>query len=172
MNTNKRNRYFLSIAILFFYILTTSTSCRRTTGFKNCTNDTLFIGASHYDNIDSIDCQLEPFYHHKPENSILDTTDVSLWEKKTLKIGDYYCDFVPCKDWNIYPDSICSIDEDYLCEKCESGTTYFFLVKWSGAKKYSWDEIREQKLYRKWVVTRDKKGEFDGNIRYSDSDNQ
>lgn len=172
MNTNKRNRYFLSIAILFFYILTTSTSCRRTTGFKNCTNDTLFIGASHYDNIDSIDCQLEPFYHHKPENSILDTTDVSLWEKKTLKIGDYYCDFVPCKDWNIYPDSICSIDEDYLCEKCESGTTYFFLVKWNDAKKYSWDEIREQKLYRKWVVTRDKKGEFDGNIRYSDSDNQ
>ena len=171
MNTNKRNRYFLSIAILFFYMLTTSTSCRRTAGFKNCTNDTLFIGASHYDNIDSIDCQLEPFYH-KPENSILDTTDVSLWKKKTLKIGDYYCDFVPCKDWNIYPDSICSIDVDYLCEKCESGTTYFFLVKWSDAKKYSWDEIREQKLYRKWVVTRDKKGEFDSNIRYSDSDNQ
>ena len=172
MNTNKRNRYFLSIAILFFYILTTSTSCRRTTGFKNCTNDTLFIGASHYDNIDSVDCQLEPRYHRKPDNSILDSTDVSLWEIKVVRSGDYYVNFIPCKYGYIYPDSICSLDDCYLNDIDTSDTCYFFLIKWSDAKKYSWDEIREQKLYRKWVVTRDKKGEFDGNIRYSDSDNQ
>jgi len=171
MNTNIRNRYFLSIAILFFYMLTTSTSCVRWRCFKNCTNDTLYICASHYDNIDSVDCQLDPHYY-LPDNSILDTTDVSLWEIKTLKIGDYYCDFVPCKDWYIYPDSICSIDYYYLNDKDKTDTCYFFLIKWSDAKKYSWDEIREQKLYRKWVVTRDKKGEFDRNIRYSDSDNQ
>lgn len=48
---------------------------------------------------------------------------------------------------------------------------YFFLVKWGDAKKYTWDEIRENKLYRKWVATRNKKDEYEKNIRYSDSDN-
>ena len=43
---------------------------------------------------------------------------------------------------------------------------YFFLVKWGDAKKYTWDEIRKNKLYRKWVITRDKNGEYDTNIRY------
>ena len=153
-----------------FYMLATSTSCRRVIAFKNSTNDTLFVGASHCDNIDSVDCQLEPFYHYMPENSILDSTDVSLWEIKVVKSGDYYVDFIPCKYGYIYPDSICSIDDCYLCNKGKPDTCYFFLIKWSDAKRYSWDEIRANKLYRTWVVTRDKNGEHDMNIRYLDSD--
>jgi len=35
-------------------------------------------------------------------------------------------------------------------------------------QKYSWDEIREQKLYRRWIVTKDKDGNYDRNIRYVD----
>ena len=165
---SKINRWFLAAAVLFFYMLATSTSCVRLMCFKNCTNDTLYICASHYDNIDSVDCQLEVEYSI-PENSILDTTDVSLWERR--KIGDYYADFIPFKDLYIFPDSSCVINDYYFYDKDKPGTTYFFLVKWSDAKKYSWDEIRENKLYRKWVVTRNKKGEFDRNIRYTDSAN-
>jgi len=40
------------------------------------------------------------------------------------------------------------------------------LIKWSDAKRYSWNEIREQKLYRRWIVARDKDGNYDRNIRY------
>jgi len=172
MNTNKRNRYFPSIVLVIFYILTTSTSCRRVIAFKNCTNDTLFVGAFHCDNTDSVDCQLEPRYHRKPDNSILDSTDVSLWEIKVVRSGDCYVNFIPCKYGYVYPDSICSIDDCYLNDKDKSDTSYFFLIKWSDAKRYSWDEIRANKLYRKWVVTRDKDGNYDTNIRYSDSDEQ
>jgi hypothetical protein len=150
-------------------MLATSTSCRRVIDFKNCTNDTLFVGASHCDNIDSIDCQLEPRYHHITENSILDSTDVSLWEIKVVKTGDYYVDFIPCKYGYIYPDSIGSIDDCYLYDKGKPDTTYFFLIKWSDAKRYSWDEIRKKKLYRRWIVAKDKKGEYDRNIRYPES---
>ena len=170
MITSKRKEsIFAILATVCFF--SSCTSCQRYSNFKNCTNDTLFVGASHYDNIDSVDCQLDPHYYI-PENSILDTTDVSLWERRTKKTDDYYWDFIPCKYWYIYPDSICSIDYYYLNDKDKSDTCYFFLIKWSDAKKYSWDEIRKNKLYRKWVVMRDTNGEFDTNIRYSDSDEQ
>ena len=171
MNTARRNRYFLSIVLVIFYILTTSTSCRRVICFRNCTSDTLYIGASQYDDIDSIDEQLEPRYWI-PVNSILDTTDVSLWERKTEHSDDYYCVFEANRDWYIYPDSICSIDDCYLNDKDKSDTCYFFLIKWSDVKRYSWDEIRANKLYRKWIVAKDKDGNYDKNIRYLDSDEQ
>ena len=68
----------------------------------------------------------------------------------------------------IFPDSTCQTDY-YLLRKTD--TAYFFLIKWSDARKYTWDEIRKKKLYRKWVATRNKKDEYEKNIRYSDSDN-
>ena len=67
-------------------------------------------------------------------------------------------------DEALLPDSTCWIYDDCLFNK--SDTTYFFLIKWSDARKYTWDEIRKNKLYRKWIVTRDKNGEYDTNIRY------
>ncbi|MBO7100328.1 MAG: hypothetical protein J6W21_10735 [Bacteroidaceae bacterium] len=47
----------------------------------------------------------------------------------------------------------------------KTDTCYFFLIKWSDAKKYSWDEIRDKKMYRTWIVTKDKDGNYDTNIR-------
>ena len=54
--------------------------------FKNCTNDTVYIGVSHYDNIDSIEAQLAPCYDI-PVNSNLDTAEISLWEKRIKNMG-------------------------------------------------------------------------------------
>jgi len=124
--------------------------------FVNCTNDTLFICPSHCNDIDSIYDRAFPLYS---QSGCKDDMNVLL-EVNGLHIHNNEA---------IFPDSTCRTDY-YLLRKTD--TAYFFLIKWSDAKKYSWDEIREQKLYRKWVVTRDKKGEFDRNIRYSDSDNQ
>ena len=73
-------------------------------------------------------------------------------------------------DEAILPDSTCWDYEHCLFNNTD--TSYLFLVKWSDAHRYSWDEIRANKLYRKWVVTRDKNGEHDMNIRYLDSDEQ
>ncbi len=167
MNTARRNRYFLSIVLVIFYILTTSTSCRRVICFSNCTNDTLYIGASHYDDIDSIDNQLTPDYDIY-DNIILDTTRISLWREKIIK----NCHIRARKDCFVYPDSSCVIDCNYMNYKGKLYTTYFFLIKWSDAKRYSWDEIRANKLYRKWIVAKDEDGNYDTSIRYSDSDEQ
>ena len=99
--------------------------------FKNCTNDTLYIGASFYDaeNIDS------------------------LWNERIF-VEDF-----------IYPDSMCTLDA--YCGIKNVDTCYFFMVKYSDSKRYSWDEIRAKKLYGKCVTTRNKDGEFDRNIRYT-----
>lgn len=123
--------------------------------FVNCTNDTLFICPSHCNDIDSIYDRAFPLYS---QSRCMD--DYVLLEVNGLYIHNNEA---------IFPDSTCRTDY-YLLRKTD--TTYFFLIKWSDARKYSWDEIRKNKLYRKWVATRNKKDEYEKNIRYSDSDNQ
>ena len=120
--------------------------------FRNCTNDTLLIAASHYNCIDSVDFVLSPDY--LSAQSGLDI----LWKDDNLYFESSSV---------IHPDSTCFINYYYLSYKTD--TCYFFLIKWRDAKRYSWDEIRANKLYRKWVVTRDKNGNYDKNIRYSES---
>lgn len=123
--------------------------------FVNCTNDTLFICPSHCNDIDSIYNRVFPLYSQSRCMN-----DYVLLEVNGLYIHNNEA---------IFPDSTCRTDY-YLLR--ETDTTYFFLIKWSDARKYSWDEIRKNKLYRKWVATRNKKDEYEKNIRYSDSDNQ
>ena len=121
--------------------------------FVNCTNDTLFICPSHCNDIDSIYDRAFPLYSQSRCMN-----DYVLLEVNGLYIHNNEA---------IFPDSTCRTDY-YLLRKTD--TAYFFLIKWSDAKRYSWDEIREQKRYRTWVVTRDKDGNYDKNIRYLDSD--
>ena len=151
MNMKKRNRYIWSVVIFISYLLFTSTTCVRVLRFQNCTSDTLFVGASHYNNMDSVKCVVWG------ESFLPDSEPDTL-----LKNGDFYYE---SRDV-VYPDSTCAIDECALF--CGYDTCYFFLIKWSDAKKYSWDEIREQKRYHTWIVARDKNGNYDKNIRYSD----
>ena len=115
--------------------------------FVNCTNDTLFICPSHCNDIDSIYDRAFPLYSQSRCMN-----DYVLLEVNGLYIHNSEA---------IFPDSTCRTDYYLLSDTC-----YFFLIKWSDAKRYSWDEIREQKLYRKWIVTRDKDGNYDRNIRY------
>ena len=153
MKLNRRNNCILGIV---FIILSSFSSCVmdyvRNEFFVNSTNDTLFICPSHYNDIDSIYDRAFPFYS---QSSYKDDMEV-LFEVNGLYIHN---------DEAILPDSTCRTDY-YLLHKTD--TCYFFLIKWSDAKKYSWDEIREQKRYHTWIVARDKNGNYDKNIRYSD----
>lgn len=167
MYNSKRKEYLKGTIFVILCLLSSCTSCKRNACFKNCTNDTLFIGSSHYDNIDSIDNQLDPIYY-KPANANLDTTDISLWNKRRIKdVYDIIRDYEAHKDWYIYPDSSCLIDYYYLFDFDNVDTCYFFLIKWRDAKVYSWDEIRAHKLYYRWIVTRNKEYEYNTNIKYS-----
>ena len=118
--------------------------------FENCTNDTIFVGVSHYDNIDSVNCQLFASYS-LPTNALLDTTSISLWT-----------DIYTLKDQCVYPDSRCWVNANYLFD--EHDTCYFFLVKWRDAKRYSWNEIRTKKIYYKWKIIKEQNGKFKRNI--------
>ena len=122
--------------------------------FVNCTNDTLFICPSHCNDIDSIYDRAFPFYSQLSRKDDMEVL---------LEVNGLYIH----NNEAILPDSTCRTDY-YLLRKTD--TAYFFLIKWSDAHRYSWDEIRANKLYRKWVVTRDKDGNYDKNIRYLDSD--
>lgn len=122
--------------------------------FKNCTEDTLYIGLSQYNCFDSVKTLLYPDYKIIA-NSDVDTTDISLWK------GDYFK-----KNYFVYPDSLCSIDYPILFEKSDTG--YIYMLKWKDAKKYSWDEIRFRKLFHKCIIVRDKDGKYNGDLRYSE----
>ena len=156
MNTNRRNISILGAVLVVICLLS---SCvmdyARNEFFVNCTNDTLFICPSHCNDIDSIYDRAFPFYS---QSSCKDDMNV------LLEVNGLYIH----NNEAIFPDSTCRTDY-YLLRKTD--TAYFFLIKWSDARKYTWDEIRKNKLYRKWVATRNKKDEYEKNIRYSDSDN-
>ena len=162
-NADKVHSTAFLLFISIFYLLFTSTTCVRITYFKNCTEDTLFIGASHDNNIDSIDEQLAPCYD-LCANDNLDTSGISLWKERIIMRNSLEYYIGAFKSCYIYPDSTCTINDYYLFDK--NDTCYFFLIKWSDAKKYSWDEIRDKKMYRTWIVTKDKDGNYDTNIRY------
>ena len=151
------NKINLSVFILAICLLSACIppvcSTRYVASFKNCTNDTVYIGAAFYDNIDSLYDQLSPGYNIKA-NSGLDTTGISLWKGMVFSSDEF-----------VYPDSMCLMNADVLFFNTDIDTCYFFSIKWKDARKFSWDEIRSKKLYRKSVVTRKENGEFDWNIR-------
>lgn len=152
MKIDKKYRNLLgSIAIILGLFSSCIPICdsRTIAIFTNRTNDTLFIGASHYDTIDSVDCQLQPAY--LPIDSGLYPPMVTLWKDINVQANI------------IYPDSLFTIDGNYLFNNTD--TCYFFLIKWKDAKQYSWDEIRIKKLYYRRIVVRDCNGKFDKTIQ-------
>ena len=123
--------------------------------FKNCTNDTLFVGVSSYNNIDSADCLLEPEWYY--EDSILcNNKDICLW-------NDIYAG-----GKKIYPDSIGKIYDYMLFDRNHTDTCFFFLLRNEDVKNHSWDEIRNQKLYGVWIITKNKDGKYKRNIKKED----
>lgn len=139
---------FTSLYVLYSCIpFCDSNYCEK---FKNCTGDTLLIGAAHCDDIDSV---VFPLY--APHSSFCNEnhcSDIKLW-KSTERSSDI-----------IYPDSLCGIFADFFWSTYD--TCYFFLVKYKDAKQYSHDEIRDKKLYGRFVVINGSNGIVDRNIRY------
>ena len=124
--------------------------------FKNCTNDTLFVGvSSYYNNIDSANCMLEPKWYYQ-DSILCNNKDICLWND--IRAGGK----------KIYPDSIGKIYDYMLFYRNNTDTCFFFLIRNEDVKNHSWDEIRAKKLYKKWITVRNKDEEFDTNIKYSE----
>ena len=117
--------------------------------FQNCTDDTLFIGASHFDNIDSVDYPL--YANCRCANSNTDSVDIILWKGKNVH-----------SDALVFPDSTFLIDADWLF--MDNDTCYLFLIKWEYAKKCSWNEIRNKKLFNRKIVTIYSEGNYNNFI--------
>ena len=61
MNTSIKNMSLSGGILAIIYLLSSCVYDSRVDArFKNCTNDTLFIGASHYDNLDSVEFLVNP----------------------------------------------------------------------------------------------------------------
>lgn len=145
--------YFcISLIICFFISCENIGFYRIAAEFKNCTEDTLLIGASQYNDIDSVKYILERMY--SPEGSSPCDSMLTIWEKN---INEINC---------IYPDSLCAIGGNYLFNN--NDTCYFFLIKWDNAKKFSLHEIRSLKLYNRWATVRGEDGRFNNSISYRD----
>lgn len=154
------NVVYKKMSICFMIFLCLIVSClpfgyyRRDVYFKNCTGDTLIIGHSYFDAIDSVHCQILPAYD-TPSAEELDTVNVPV--NKELSLRGIMA---------VFPDSTCCEDSVYLFSRKD--TCYFFLIKFEDVKRNSWKEICAKKLYHKWMVVRGKSGNFDRDIRYND----
>lgn len=126
---------------------------RRDEYFKNCTNDTLLVGHSCFDSVDSIDCQMLSSYFIT--SAEFDTVFIPV--KKNLMFRG---------DMAVLPDSSFCITDWVLFQGHD--TCYFYLIKWHDLQHNSWKEICSKGLYYKYMVVRDKNGNFDRDIRYKD----
>ena len=171
MNITKKTRNLLvciSVIVSLLSSCITGWDSVTLVGFKNCTNDTLVIGGSDYDNIDSV-WFFKDVNKLSKEPLLTSIDSIILSDIKHIK---HYCDttinqeeiFEKNKEGMItYPDSLFFVNEYFLFDHY-----YFFLIKLEDAKNHSWDEIRAKKLYKKWNVVRKKYGGYDRNIRYSE----
>lgn len=142
--------FYISLIICFFISCRNFGFYRIVAEFKNCTEDTLIIGASRYNDIDSVTYILERVY--SPEGSSLSNSMLTIWKKN---INEINC---------IYPDSLCAIDGNYLFNNTD--TCYFFLIRLDIAKKFSLDEIRSLELYNRWTAVKGEDGKFNNSIYY------
>lgn len=150
----------LFIFNVFLMILYLVSSClpfgyyKRSVEFKNCTGDTLIIGHSYFDAIDSVHCQILPAYDI---SGIEELDSINVPVNKELSLRGIMA---------VFPDSACCEDSVYLFSRKD--TCYFFLIKFEDVKRNSWKDICAKKLYHKWMVVRDKNGNLDKDIRYKD----
>ena len=104
---------------------------------RNCTCDTVIIGGSLYNCIDSVDVFLET------SNNTAFSSFTSIDESRLLNIHGNL----------ILPDSIGRTTYSSLFN--HNNTGYLFIIKLSNARKYTWVEICRHKLYDIKVVTAD-----------------
>lgn len=175
MNITKKNRNLLVCISVIVSLLSSCIPVMDSVtlvGFKNCTNDTLVIGESDYDNIDSVWFGSIDVDRLSKESLFTSIDSILLnINKDYLESCEFYDEenITPeeltekNKEGMItYPDSLFFVNEYRLFDR------YFFLIKLEDAKNHSWDEIRAKKLYKKWKVVRKKYGRYDKNIRYSE----
>ena len=104
---------------------------------RNCTCDTVIIGGSLYNCIDSVDVFLET------SNNTAFSSFTSIDESRLLNIHGNL----------ILPDSIGRTTYSLLFNHNQKG--YLFRIKLSNARKYTWVDICKHKLYDIKVVTAD-----------------
>ena len=144
----------MSTLVITFTLLSCLPVCERTLViFKNCTKDTLIIGVSNYDNIDSVHCIMNSC--NDLSDNCIDIHEISLWKKRDLMIN---------KEMIIFPDSSCMIDE--ICLFQNTDTCYFFLIKITDARKKSLKQIHDDNLYNRWYTTKKNNYKYDREIRY------
>jgi len=177
MNMSKKNRNLLVCISVIAFLLSSCLPVMDSVtlvGFKNCTNDTLIIGESDCNDIDSVWWFGERFERPSKE-PLLTSIDSILLDvsKNYLESCEFYDEedkaITPTElaeknreEIIVYPDSLYFVNEYLLFDK------YFFLIKLEDAKNYSLDEIRAKKLYKKWVIERKMFGRYDRNIKYSE----
>ena len=181
MNITKKNRNLLVCISVIAFLLSSCLPVMDSVtlvGFKNCTNDTLIIGESDCNDIDSVWWFGERFERPSKE-PLLTSIDSILLDvsKNYLESWEFYDEedkaITPTElaeknreEMIVYPDSLLLVKDISLFNNTD--TNYFFLIKLEDAKNHSWDEIRVKKLYKKWVIERKMFGRFDRNIKYSE----
>lgn len=114
---------------------------------KNSTRDTLIIGASHYNSIDSVRVFLD----------LGMVTDV-------IKIKNHRIQYI--ETYPIPPDSIGGIPKRVLFRQEHHSKGYLFVIRIDDIRKHDWDFICKNKLYKVQIVTEEMARKNDDLIEY------
>ncbi len=132
-------KILLLILSIFIFFSSCIMDCKRAGYFvKNCTDDTLFMVLTLKDTLND-----EIYWSKNPYDTIIsdfnDTISTYL-NGREVRFSNYYY-VLPNHNSN-------SIDE-------VKDTCYLFVIKWNVAKIYSIDEIRNKRMYKLKILTKE-----------------
>ena len=117
---------------------------------QNCTKDTIMIGTSNCERIDSV-------YH------------ILLGSGTVFDIKKYSNDRIRVYEWNqVFPDSV-AYDGSVNCPLFyhnKNNCGYLFVIKWETAQNHSWEEICREELYDTLIVVTQEMLKDGNSIKY------
>lgn len=137
---------FTFLFLIFFWSCLPMVDREYTVTVRNCTRDTILIAGSQYNSIDSVLCFMESM-PGKVEFTLI---------KGAGKLD--------IRDGIVFPDSTALSTKRALFN--EDDKSYFFIIKLSVARKYTWGEICKYRLYDTFSATWDMSGKSKYQIDY------
>jgi len=119
----------------------------------NHTTDTILIGSANYNNIDSIQYFIMPDICWEQDSIRVYIDALQDPEKRFGNIDE----MKKIKKIYVYPDST-AIERSFnskLFEQNDDKKGYFFIIKLDVARRCTWNEIRDKRLYDSLIVTRE-----------------
>lgn len=148
-----RKIFIKELMVIFIGIIIISCDFGYSMKIVNHTTDTILIGSANYNTIDSIQYFIMPDVCWEQDSIRVYVDALQNPEKRFGNINE----LEKIKTIYVYPDSTAT-ERSFNCKLFAQNNDkkgYFFIIKLDVARRHTWNEIRDNRLYDRLIVTRE-----------------